>query len=158
MIPQIEHYPTFEDFRGSFTPLMLSRKPDEAIIWDQVNVSINTKKGTFRGMHYQQSIPQQKYVKVVQGKIIDYIYDLNTKDVHFYEVTNQNAIFVPKNYAHGFLTLEDNTIVTYLTEGKYDPSGEKSIPFSTIDDISKDVYSRFNKEEIVITDKDFSGK
>jgi dTDP-4-dehydrorhamnose 3,5-epimerase len=158
MIPQIEKYPTFEDFRGSFTPLVLSRKPDESIIWDQVNVSVNTKKGTFRGMHYQQSIPQQKYVKVVQGRIIDYLYDLNTNHVHFYELTNQNAIFVSKNYAHGFLTLEDNTVVTYLTEGKYDPSGEKSIPFVSIYEIYKHVYSLFDEKEIIITDKDFFGK
>jgi dTDP-4-dehydrorhamnose 3,5-epimerase len=158
MIPSIENYPTFEDFRGSFTPLVLSRKPDESIVWDQVNVSVNKKKGTFRGMHYQQNIPQQKYIKVVQGKIIDYLYDLNTKEVRQYELNNQQAIFVPKNYAHGFLTLEDDTIVSYLTEGKYDPSGEKSISFISIYQISNHVYSFFNKNEIIITDKDFFGK
>jgi dTDP-4-dehydrorhamnose 3,5-epimerase len=158
MKPVIEKYPTFEDVRGSFTPLMLNKKPDESIIWDQVNISINHKKGTFRGMHYQKSIPQQKYIKVVQGKIIDYIYDLDTKEVFSFELGNQDAIFISKQYAHGFLTLEDNTIVSYLTEGKYDPKSEKSISFISIYKISEDVYSRFKKEEIIITDKDFFGK
>lgn len=109
-------------------------------------------------MHYQKRIPQKKYVKVISGRIIDYLYDLNTKEVFSYKMTNQNAIFVPENFAHGFLTLDDNTIVTYLTVGKYDPEGEKSIPFNSIDDISKNVYSMFNKEEIIITEKDLLGK
>jgi dTDP-4-dehydrorhamnose 3,5-epimerase-like enzyme len=154
MNPVIEKYPTFEDHRGSFTPLVLNRKPDVSIVWDQVNISVNTKKGTFRGMHYQINSPQQKYVKVVQGKIIDFLYDLNTKEVLIYEMTNQEALFVSKNYAHGFLTLEDYTIVSYLTEGAYEPTKEKCISFTGVDEIRKYVYSKFNEEEITISEKD----
>lgn len=150
--------PTFEDFRGSFSPLKLKNKPDSVACWDQVNVSVNNKKGTFRGMHYQSRIPQQKYIKVVKGSIVDYLYDLNTKECYWFTLKNQDAIFVPKNFAHGFLTLEDNTIVTYLVEGEYDPTSEHSIPYMTIPEISKSVHEKFSLDQIIITDKDAQGK
>lgn len=150
--------PTFVDFRGSFTPIKLDYKPDSVTKWDQINVSINSKKGTFRGMHYQSVNPQQKYIKVVQGSVIDYLYHLETKELLTFELNTQKEVFVPKEYAHGFLTLEDNTIVTYLTEGIYDPKNEHSIPYIAVPEIKQSVLSYFNQEEIIITDKDLLGK
>ena len=157
-IIETRRFPTFEDFRGSFTPLKLSSKPDHVREWDQINVSVNKKKGTFRGMHYQSVNPQQKYIKVVTGSIIDYLYHLETKHVLSFELNNEREIFVPKDYAHGFLTLEDDTTVVYLTEGKYDPQNEHSIPFNTISEINQSVLSRFAQEDIIITEKDLLGK
>ena len=155
----MKRFPTFEDFRGSFTPLNLSIKPEDVKNWDQVNVSINDKKGTFRGMHYQSRYPQNKYIKVIRGSIIDYLYDLKTKQVLSYRLDKDNSeLFVPNNYAHGFLTLQDNTIVTYLTEGQYDPQYEHSIPYTEIEQIKQNVLMHFEEDEIVITDKDKLGK
>ena len=155
---ETRRFPTFNDFRGSFTPLKLSSKPDSVEQWDQVNVSINNKKGTFRGMHYQSVNPQQKYIKVVSGSIIDFLYHLETKQVLLFELNQETEVFVPKDYAHGFITLEDNTIVTYLTEGKYDPQNEHSIPFTDIPEVKEKVLSYFRQEDIIITEKDLLGK
>jgi dTDP-4-dehydrorhamnose 3,5-epimerase len=151
-------FPTFEDFRGSFTPLKLSSKPEHVKEWDQINVSVNKKRGTFRGMHYQSVNPQQKYIKVVTGSIIDYLYHLETKHVLSFQLNNEREIFVPKDYAHGFLTLEDDTTVVYLTEGKYDPQNEHSIPFTNLLHIKDNVLRYFKQEEIIITEKDLLGK
>jgi dTDP-4-dehydrorhamnose 3,5-epimerase-like enzyme len=154
----MRNHPTFEDFRGSFTPIKLNVKPDGVEKWDQVNLSINSKKGTFRGMHYQSKIPQQKYIKVVSGSIIDYLYHLKTKQVMFFELDKNKEIFVSKEYAHGFLTLEDNTIVTYLAEGKYDPEFEHSISYKDIPIIRESILSHFSEKDIIINEKDSSGK
>ena len=70
----INNHPTFKDNRGSFTAF-------DCKDWEQTNVSINPSKYTFRGMHYQTNPPQTKYLKVVQGSIIDILYDLETKEV-----------------------------------------------------------------------------
>jgi len=155
---ETKRFPTFEDFRGSFTPLKVSSKPDQVKEWDQINISVNTKKGTFRGMHYQSANLQQKYIKVVTGSIIDYLYHLETKQVLSFELDNEKEIFVPKDYAHGFLTLEDNTTVVYLAEGKYDPQNEHSIPFKDIQRIRESVLTHFAQENIIITEKDLLGK
>ena len=157
-IIETRRFPTFEDFRGSFTPLKLSSKPDHVREWDQINVSVNKKKGTFRGMHYQSVNPQQKYIKVVTGSIIDFLYHLETKQVMSFVLNNKQELFVPKDYAHGFLTLEDDTTVVYLTEGEYDPQNEHSIPFNTVPQINQSVLSRFDQEDIIITEKDLLGK
>jgi dTDP-4-dehydrorhamnose 3,5-epimerase-like enzyme len=154
----MQNYPTFDDFRGSFTPIKLEIKPDSVKNWDQVNISINSKKGTFRGMHYQSRNPQQKYIKVVSGSIIDYLYNLETKEVMSFELNKSKEIFVSKEYAHGFLTLEDNTTVAYLTEGQYDPEFEHSIPYKDIPIIKESVLSHFSENEIIINGKDSFGK
>lgn len=57
-IPKTELYPTYEDDRGSFTPILLSRKPEESIVWDQVNISVNEKK-----VHSEGCITKKEYHK-----------------------------------------------------------------------------------------------
>ena len=154
---KVRNHNTYVDFRGSFTPIELDCKPKLVTNWDQVNISINDKKGTFRGLHYQD-VPQQKYIKVVQGRIIDYIYHLKTKVLQSFYLENQNSIFVSKDYAHGFLTLDDNTIVCYLTEGEYLPNKEHSIPYNTIPELKENILQYFSNEELILTDKDKKGK
>jgi dTDP-4-dehydrorhamnose 3,5-epimerase len=150
-------HPTYIDNRGSFTSILLNQND---LKWDQVSVSISEKSGTFRGLHYQTNPRQTKYIKVVQGKIIDILYDLNTKEVSHFLIDNQSSIFVDSNKAHGFLTLEPNTIVTYLTKGSYNPSSEKSIVWSTIDEVKEIVKDNLRKlnVDITISEKDKVGK
>ena len=147
----LHKHPTFNDNRGSFTPFDCKE-------WEQANVSINTNKYTFRGMHYQTSPPQIKYLKVVQGSIIDILYDLETKEVKSFHLNTEEAILIEPNYAHGFLTLEDNTIVTYLVKGEYNPTSEHSIVWKDVDDIKNIVLSQCTESEIVISEKDNNGK
>lgn len=141
----------FPDNRGAFIPYDLKD-------WDQMNVSINDKKYTFRGLHYQTDPPQTKLVKVIQGKVLDIIYDLNTKEVKSYVLDKNNDLFIAPNYAHGFLTLEDNTIFTYLVKGTYNPSSEHSIVWDTIPEVKEAVENIVKDNEIIISDKDKIGK
>jgi len=88
----------------------------------QANLSYNVKKGTLRGMHYQkQPYGEAKLVQCVRGAIYDVIIDLR-KDSPTYtkwaafelSALNRQFLYVPEGLAHGFQTLEDETLVYYL--------------------------------------------
>jgi dTDP-4-dehydrorhamnose 3,5-epimerase len=87
----------------------------------QCNISYNKARGTLRGMHYQNApYPEAKVVRCTQGSIYDVIIDLR-RDSHTFsqwfgvELTSENrkALYVPEGFAHGFITLKDDTEVLY---------------------------------------------
>ena len=149
----IEHK-TYEDNRGSYTPISTNQLGQE---WEQCSISVNDKKGTFRGLHYQTNPPQTKYVKVIKGSIIDFMLNLDTNELHHFTLDSNEAILVPHNMAHGFLTLEDMTIVAYMVRGEYNPQSEHSIVWNTIDEVKKVVLDNI-EGELIISDKDNLGK
>ncbi|HEV7329737.1 MAG TPA: dTDP-4-dehydrorhamnose 3,5-epimerase [Flavisolibacter sp.] len=99
----------------------------------QANVSFNTTKGTLRGMHMQvQPYGETKLVRCTRGAIYDVIVDLRPDSPTFkqwigVELTAETyrMLFVPEGFAHGFLTLEDNTDVTYQVTQFYTPIAER---------------------------------
>jgi dTDP-4-dehydrorhamnose 3,5-epimerase len=153
-IKTIEHL-TFNDNRGSYTPISTY---ELGIEWDQCSISINDKKGTFRGLHFQTNPPQTKYIKVVRGSIIDFLYNLDTKELNYFTLDSNQAILVPDNMAHGFLTLEDDTIVTYMVKGEYNPESEHSIVWNTIDEVKEIILYNLQGNDLIISHKDNEGK
>jgi len=151
------NHTTFIDNRGSYTPISTTQLN---IQWNQCSISINHNRGTFRGLHYQTNPPQTKYIKVIQGSIIDFLYNLQTKELQHFTLNNNQAILVPDNMAHGFLTLEDNTIVTYMVKGEYNPESEHSIIWNQVDEVKNIIQDKLNQMnvEITISDKDQFGK
>ncbi len=101
----------------------------------QANTSFSVKKGTLRGMHYQINPYQEsKLVRCTRGSILDVIIDLRTDSPTFkqwigVELTQDNykMLYVPEDFAHGFITLEDNCEVTYLVTQFYTPGAERGI-------------------------------
>jgi dTDP-4-dehydrorhamnose 3,5-epimerase len=87
----------------------------------QCSVSYNQNRGTFRGMHFQAPpYQEEKLVTCVAGAILDYIVDLRPESPTFKQYVkvelsadNGFALYVPKSFAHGFLTLQDNSLVMY---------------------------------------------
>ena len=112
-----------EDDRGFFARIFdkkefLKRKLESEFV--QSSISKNKKKGTIRGMHYQAPLHEVKIVRCTQGKIFDVIIDLRKNSNTFGEVfeielsdENFKMLYIPKGFAHGFQTLQDNTIVNY---------------------------------------------
>lgn len=101
----------------------------------QANLSWNESKGTLRGMHYQHDPYQEtKFIRCTRGAIFDVIIDLR-RDSPTYgdwlgvELTadNHRALYVPRDFAHGFITLEDQTEVSYLVSQGYQPGAEGGI-------------------------------
>lgn len=101
----------------------------------QGNVSFNPKRGTLRGMHYQKAPHgENKLVRCTRGAIYDVIVDLREESLTYgqwvgVELTADNfrMLFVPKRFAHGFITLQDNTDVTYQMSAKYVPGAEGAL-------------------------------
>lgn len=95
----------------------------------QCNISYNKKKGTLRGMHYQVKPHEEaKIVSCVKGSIYDVIIDLRPDSptrCHWFAVElsaeNFKMLYIPEAFAHGFQTLEDNTVVFYQMSEFYHP-------------------------------------
>ena len=153
MKPDKVQHKVFEDSRGVFIPIPLGDRE-----WNQVNVVLNPNKFTLRGIHYQTNPPQTKYIKVVKGEILDILYDLNTGEVFCITLGTEDALLIGSNFAHGYLTLEKDTIVTYLTEGAYSPNSERSIVWNTIPEIKNTILKIVEENTLTISDKDMYGK
>ncbi len=146
---------TFEDNRGSYTPIPLNI---EGINWTQCSISVNPKQFTLRGLHFQTDPPQTKYIKVVQGIILDFMVDLDTSKLEFALISSNEAVLIPNTKAHGFLTVTPNTIVSYLVEGEYNPESEHSIVWDTHPELEDLIKSFTNGSVITISEKDKVGK
>ncbi len=143
----------FSDHRGEFN-LFDSNK------CDQVNIVTNKREYTFRGLHYQTNPPQRKTVKIIQGSVLDILYNLETKELEFYKLDKESSpLVIETKYAHGYLTLEPNTIFAYAVEGVYNPESEHSIVWSDIPSLKEVILSHTSGEnKLIISDKDKKGK
>ena len=103
----------------------------------QVNNSLSTKKGTLRGMHYQLAPKAEtKIVRCIRGALYDLVLDIRASSSTFgqsfgVELTaeNRRMIYVPKGFAHGFITLTENTEAFYFVDEFYSPEHERSIRY-----------------------------
>jgi dTDP-4-dehydrorhamnose 3,5-epimerase len=123
----------------------------------QANISFNKCKGTLRGMHYQVAPHQEaKLVRCSRGSIYDVIIDLRKNSPTFkqwigVELTQDNykMLYVPEDFAHGFITLEDNCEISYLMSEFYVPGAGATIRWN---DPLFNIKWPF--EPIVISEKD----
>jgi len=144
---------TFLDNRGSFTPLSLNLFDKT---WLQSNVSVNDKRNTFRRLHFQKGeFAQAKLLKVIHGEIIDYIVDLreDSKDymkLQEFKLTRNNALLVPRGFAHGFITTEKNTIVQYLVDNVYNKESEGTLFWNEVPELRK----KLKGKDLIISEKD----
>lgn len=78
---------------------------------------------TFRGFHFQRApFEQDKLVFLHSGKVIDIVFPINLnslKDVKIFELSCGDALFVPKGYAHGFISVSDNVVLQYLMNNSF---------------------------------------
>ena len=144
---------TFLDNRGSFTPLSLELFDKT---WLQSNVSVNDKRNTFRGLNFQKGeFAQAKLLKVIHGEIIDYIVDLREDSEDYmklqeFKLTRNNALLVPRGFAHGFITTEKNTIVQYLVDNVYNKESEGTLFWNEVPELRK----KFKGKDLIISEKD----
>ena len=99
----------------------------------QSNVSTSVK-GVLRGLHYQWPRPQGKLVSVLEGEVYDVAVDIRRGSPTFGQhvaailsAENKRHFWIPEGFAHGFVTLSDNAVFTYLCTAPYDRASDNSI-------------------------------
>lgn len=130
----------FADNRGSFYESFSRRALKQCGIEMevlQVNHSISLKKGTVRGLHFQQiPMAQTKLVRVLRGSIADFVVDLRKSSPNYLKsvridlrADHPRLVYIPKGFAHGMAALEDNTELEYLVDEFYSPECDRSIRY-----------------------------
>lgn len=101
----------------------------------QCNISVNTRRGTLRGMHYQKAPHcEAKLVRCTSGALYDVIVDLRADSATYMRwfgvklsAEGRTALYVPEECAHGFITLEDNTEVLYQMSDVFYPEAAAGV-------------------------------
>ena len=127
----------FKDERGEFFETYnyekyASQLPNVNFVQDNLSKS---HKNVLRGLHFQlPPFEQGKLVQVIKGSVLDVAVDLRknsaTYGAHFsveLNDTNKLQFWIPPGFAHGFLSLEDDTIFTYKCTNNYSPAHEKTL-------------------------------
>jgi dTDP-4-dehydrorhamnose 3,5-epimerase len=161
--PLIIEPKVFGDERGFFMESWNAAKFAEAgldIAFVQDNHS-RSQKGVLRGMHFQNPGPQGKLVRVVSGAVFDVAVDLRRSSPTFGKWTgvelsaeNKRMFWVPQGFAHGFLTLEDNTNFLYKCDAPYAPQNEHSLAW---DDPEVGIEWPLDGMEVQLSAKDAEG-
>ena len=117
--------------------------------------------GVLRGLHYQIRQSQAKLVHVIKGAVFDVAVDLRINSPTFgkyhaeiLDNKTQNAVYIPENFAHGFLSLTDNSIFSYQCSGRYMPSACNGIKW---DDTTLKIpwpLEEYGIKDVIMTEKD----
>lgn len=120
-----------------------------------------SQKGVLRGLHFQNPGPQGKLVRVVRGAVFDAVVDLRRSSPTFGQWTgvtlsaeNKRMFWVPEGFAHGFLTLEDDTDFLYKCTTPYAPQHEASLAW---DDPTVGIEWPLDGVEVKLSAKDAVG-
>ncbi|MDP2365888.1 MAG: dTDP-4-dehydrorhamnose 3,5-epimerase [Ignavibacteria bacterium] len=151
----------FEDERGYFFESFrqdLFEKEIGKIVFLQENES-KSSYGALRGLHYQlPPFAQSKLVRVIRGAVLDVVVDLRRSSPNFgrqvaIELSAENKIqlLIPAGFAHGFLSLEENSIFHYKVDKPFHKQSEAGIIFN---DPNLNINWKINSEKILVSDKD----
>ena len=153
-----------EDERGFFSRYYCEKEfADQGLekTWVQINLSLSRKKGTLRGLHFQHPPKAEaKIVRCLRGAIWDVIVDIRANSSTFgkwvgKELNDENRtmMYVPKGFAHGFLSLEKNSEILYLVSEFYSEKYETGLIWN-----DSDININWPFEPLEISKKDLQGK
>jgi dTDP-4-dehydrorhamnose 3,5-epimerase len=119
-----------------------------------------SQRGVLRGLHYQIQQPQGKLIRVLQGEIFDVAVDLRKSSPDFGKWTgvrlskeNRRMLWIPSQFAHGFLVLSETAEVAYKATDYYAPQWERSLLWN-----DPDIGIEWpQSEELILSEKDRNG-
>ncbi|MBR5964564.1 MAG: dTDP-4-dehydrorhamnose 3,5-epimerase [Treponema sp.] len=154
----------FSDNRGKY------RKYYERKIFNDYGINdiftesseIHSQKGVIRGLHYQTgNNSQSKLVHILKGKIFDVAVDLRKDSETFgmfhcelLDSTVDKLLYIPKGFAHGFLSLEDDTLFSYQSAGAYEPENSGGIIWNDSEMNIPWPLKEYDIQNIIVTEKD----
>ena len=149
-----------EDYRGGFT------KSYEREAFKRIGLNFSvyetfssfSAKHVIRGLHFQTIGPQAKLVSVVSGSAWDVVVDLRLNSPTYMkwyaqEISQKNhiSVYVPKGFAHGFLSLDNETVMLYQCDGNYNRGSDTGIRF---DDPDIGIRWPIELNEAIVSEKD----
>ena len=144
----------FESYSQSKFESLLGRE----IQFVQDNESLS-QQGTLRGLHMQQgAFAQAKLVRVISGEILDVVVDLRKESLTFgqYFTTilsseNKKQLFIPRGFAHGFITLSKEVVFAYKCDNYYNKNAEIGIMYN---DKDLNIDWQYDLAKITLSEKD----
>ena len=154
----------FGDHRGYFESVTKEQLEELGFKGIQQVSNSLSGKGILRGLHFQKDpYSQAKVVRCHRGAVIDVVVDLR-KDSATYgkytsvELTPENGrmLYVPRGFAHGFISLKDDTLFEYYVDNKYMPRMEDGILWNdpNIDINWNEIFEKYDIKEPILSDKD----
>ena len=150
----------FEDYRGYYSEIFSERTLktngiDFKVVQD--NEAYSLKKGTVRGIHFQnEPYSQSKLLRCVMGKIVDYAIDLRRDSPTFKQYVmielhgnDHKQIFIPKGFGHLCISLEDNTAINYKVDNLFEPDYDRAINFN-----DSDINIELPNIDFIVSEKD----
>jgi len=127
------------------------------IEFKQDNHSLSKEKGVLRGLHFQNDpYAQTKLVRCTRGKVWDVAVDLRKSSATYLkwfgvELTPENhkQLFIPQGFAHGFVTLEENSEVQYKVDNFYDSNTDRAIKYD-----DPDIGIKWPVDDVILSEKD----
>ena len=145
-----------KDKRGYLREIYLEKLIKKKFKFQIINKS---KKNILRGLHIQATNPQGKYLSVMKGKIFDVMVDLRTKSKTFGQYfsivlsdKNCKSIFIPEGFAHGFLTLDNENIVSYNCTTYRNAKSELTLKWN-----DSGINIKWPKKKPILSNKDLNG-
>ncbi len=151
-----------EDKRGMLFESYRADKKLSQIQFCQENI-VFSKYGVLRGLHFQKEpYTQSKLITVIKGEIQDVVVDIRKSSKTFGRSCSfilsdikGKQLFIPKGFAHGFLTLSKNSIVQYKVDNYYNPVNQSAIAYN---DRTLNINWILDLKDIILSDKDIKNK
>ncbi len=155
----------FGDARGYFSAPYIDAEYRELGFQGLKQVSRSrSAKGVLRGMHFQKGdYAQAKVVEAVNGAVLDVVVDLRKDSPSYGKWTsvlltpeNGRQLYVPRGFAHGFISLEDDTVFQYFVDNTYMPDQEGGIAWddSTVGIDWQSIFNEYGIESPELSEKD----
>ncbi len=149
----------FNDERGNFSETYRKSAFVEYGIEDDFvqDNSAHSVKNVLRGLHYQaEPRAMAKLVRVVVGEVLDVAVDIRLGSSTFgryisvvLSAQNRKQLYIPKGFAHGYLALSEQVIISYKTSSEYSAEHDKGIHY-----LDPDINIDWGQKELIVSDKD----
>ncbi len=155
----------FGDERGYFSPYFITDEFKKLGFQDvkQCNKS-KSSKGVLRGLHFQKDpYCQAKVVEVLNGAVLDVVVDCRQDSETYGQYTevlltaeNKRMFYVPRGFAHGFLSLQDDTVFHYLVDNDYSKENEDGILYNdpALNINWEEIFKKYGIDEPILSEKD----